>query len=128
MWRRKPYTVPLENGLYYLTTTLLERLPNSNTVKVTSMKTLPGIIPVSPKDDDGKKFVLGNENQDVYKTCFVRYERQDGKPVETRLDQLLEVLTKHFVTEMVFQQYRNVVYHFNNSFLSCLVQYTSDVQ
>lgn len=89
MWRNRPYVVPISKNFYYLTTTLLERLENSETVKLLRLETPLEIIPLSSKDE-GKQLLLGTKDQDVYKTCFVHYQRKDGKEVIVRLDKLLQ--------------------------------------
>ena len=85
---RKKDSLPESAGSHYLTLEFLKKLKNGKRVQI--KKIIHGSSIYHPLPGSKLKYWLSDAD-DPHKSTFVRYERDDGKPEEARLDKLLQV-------------------------------------
>lgn len=95
MWRKSKPELLKSNGLYHITLKILKKLPNGKTVDIREIFSKGRRYVVTKHTTSNSTFALGSIDEDVNLSTFVRYERDDGKIEETRLDKLLKVSKSH---------------------------------
>ena len=92
MWKtttKSGQSLPKDNHHFYTTIESLKKYKNGETVTLNEVVCQSGTHKLlNLNERDYHKIVLCPDNEDVFKSTFVRYFRLDGKPEERRLDRL----------------------------------------
>ena len=81
-----------QSGYWCITTPILLGFKNSDQVTLKNIACIEGFYDVRNNDDKNLTRRLCRYDEDVSKTTFIWYIRNDGKVQETRLDKLSQVM------------------------------------
>ena len=89
-----PTSVPSYDNECYITTDILIALTNGEYITLKKVIYEKGIYEISDSVHPSSRLHLCSydaNHANVFKTTFVKYVRNDGKPEETKLDKLFQV-------------------------------------